>query len=220
MISNKKILTVILFCFTSMTVAASDFNAAIPIVLRNEGKLENDPSDNGGITKYGISLRYIKELIATRPDLMCDYDLNNSKIINDYDIANMSLLEAEKTYKEQFWDKYKIGRIKSQAVATKVFDMSVNMGERRAFKILQEACGKVCGGRPVFYYKVYGTHNLAINGILNDETVEFINGLNEYDQETLMELLKKISFDYYEYIANKHPTYKKFLSGWIRRARE
>ena len=202
-------LILIIFSLISMEAIASGFESAIPIILKHEGKLSDDPSDKGGITKYGISLRYLKQLIASRPDLMSNYDLSHDKIINDYDIANMSIEEARELYRTQFWDKLKIGRINNQRIATKVLDMSVNMGTSRAIKLLQQACGKLSG-----------SNHLAINGTLDNETVGFINELDGKQEKRLLELLRIVSKEYYMYIATKHPTYKRFLAGWLRRGKE
>ena len=38
----------------------SDFNDAIPTVLRHEGGFENDVNDPGGATNFGVSLRWLK----------------------------------------------------------------------------------------------------------------------------------------------------------------
>lgn len=198
-----------LLCAISSYAHASSFNSAIPIILKHEGKLSEDPSDKGGITNYGISLRYVKDLVAHRPDLMSQYDLNHQKVIDDYDIANMTISEAEALYRTQFWDKTRIGYINSQDIATKVFDMSVNMGSSRAIKILQESCGKL-----------HHTNKLAITGMMDDDTLSFINGLNDAEQIGLLKIIRTVSCDYYRYIATRNPAYKRFLKGWLRRAYE
>ena len=38
----------------------SDFESAIPTILRHEGKFEQNAADPGGVTNYGISLRWLK----------------------------------------------------------------------------------------------------------------------------------------------------------------
>ena len=40
----------------------SDFNVAVDFVLENEGGLSENPKDTGGITNFGISLRFLREL--------------------------------------------------------------------------------------------------------------------------------------------------------------
>ena len=188
---------------------SADFNLAIPIVLKHEGKLVNNIHDKGGITNYGISLRFLKSLVRARPDLLAKVDVNHDKIINEHDVIHMPLKEAIDLYQQQFWDKQKLGNIVYQPLATKVFDMSVNMGNQEAVELLQEACNKL-----------YNTHHLGIDGKLGNQTLNTINSLNPKQHQSLLKLLKKVSRDYYQHIAKKHPAYKQFLKGWLKRAEE
>ena len=88
-------------------------------VIQREGgdKITNDPSDPGGLTKYGISKR-------SNPDL---------------DIENLNLFDAITIYKARYWDKSKAEDLKKDLQEI-YFDMVVNAGKRRSVKILQEAC--------------------------------------------------------------------------------
>ena len=91
------------------------FEAAIPVLLHDEGGYVNDPKDPGGETKYGISKRsYPNE-----------------------DIKNLTLERTKEIYRRDFW---RYDAITSQAVATKVFDFAVNMGAKTANRLLQQAC--------------------------------------------------------------------------------
>src|SRR5690606_26803467 len=90
--------------------AATDerFRRAVEVVLAHEGSYVNDPADPGGETKFGISKRQY-------PDL---------------DIASLTREQAVEIYRRDWWDKYGYGRLASPAIATKVFDLSVNVGPR------------------------------------------------------------------------------------------
>ena len=79
------------------------FDMSIETILKHEGGYVNDPDDPGGETNFGISKRqYLK-----------------------IDIASLTIEQAKMLYRQDYW---KYDEIISQPVATKVFDMAVNMG--------------------------------------------------------------------------------------------
>jgi lysozyme family protein len=98
----------------------ADFNLAIPVVLKNEGGLVDNPNDPGGLTKFGISQRAYPNL----------------------DIRNLTVERATEIYHRDFW---KFGGIIDQDFATKLFDSYVNM-EHKAIKIVQNLVGVLQDG--------------------------------------------------------------------------
>lgn len=104
----------------------ADFNIAVAKTLIREGgsKITDDPTDKGGLTKYGISQRaYPKE-----------------------DIRNLSEDRAKELYKRDYWDKVQGDQIKSQNIAEAIFDTAVNMGAGMAVKLAQWAMGMDADG--------------------------------------------------------------------------
>ena len=98
----------------------ADFSLAIPIVLRNEGGLSDDPDDAGGLTNFGISQ-------ASYPNV---------------DIRALTVETASAIYLRDFW---LFGGLVSQAVANKIFDAYVNM-RHAAIKIAQRIAGVTVDG--------------------------------------------------------------------------
>ena len=188
---------------------SSNFEKAIPLVLKHEGKLSDDTDDKGGITKYGISLRFLKGLIKEYPDFLTEFDLNKNQIIDAYDIRHMTISEATDLYRTQWWNKYGYCRIENQLIATKIFDFSVNMGTKKAVKLAQETINKMNLG-------IY----LKVDGIFGQNTINVLNGLNEIGRKRFLQEYVKGAIYFYEYLSKTHPVYKKFLRGWIRRAKE
>jgi len=97
----------------------ADFKNIIDKVLINEGGYVNDPSDNGGETKFGISKRAYPNV----------------------DIKNLTTDQAKDIYKKDYWDKVKGDEISRDSVAYELFDTAVNMGARTASKLAQMVCG-------------------------------------------------------------------------------
>lgn len=187
----------------------ADFNKAIFLVLKHEGKLSDDTDDKGGITKYGISLRFLKGLIKEYPNFLTEFDLSKNQIIDSYDIRHMTISEATDLYRTQWWNKYGYCRVENQLIATKIFDFSVNMGTKKAVKLVQKTINKMNLG-------IY----LKVDGIFGQNTINILNGLNEIGRKRFLQEYVKGAIYFYEYLSKTHPVYKKFLRGWIRRAKE
>ena len=105
-----------------MAVIFSDkFEKAVDYVIKNEGGYVFDEDDPGGETNYGISSR-------SYPNL---------------DIKHLTLKDAKKIYFCDYWHKGRFEEIDDYAVATQLFDLSVNLGIRSAVIVLQRALRSV-----------------------------------------------------------------------------
>lgn len=184
----------------------SQFNLAIPFVLKHEGKLVNNPADPGGITNYGISLRYLSALAQEHPELLSEICLDGKSTVDADDIQRMAVEEAIDLYRREWWDKYGYGNIENQAVANKVFDLSVNIGASEAIKFLQSACCQEAGAG-----------YLVIDGVLGRASINYINRLSMTQQNNLLTSFCDIAADYYRRLVTQHPVYEKFLQGWLNR---
>lgn len=200
-----KIWLAVLLVF-ALPVMASSFDLAIPIVLKHEGLLFSDASDRGGVTKYGISLTYVKLLIKKNPQLLVEIDSNHDNALTGNDIVKLSKAEAINIYKYQWWIPLNFSNINNQKIATKIFDMAVNMGPNEAIELFQESCSA--------FYKTYF---FKIDGTLNKQLVSFVNELNEKESDTLLKMYNKHLEAHYCYLATRHPAYNRFLHGWIKR---
>ena len=164
----------------------AEFGRAINTVLQNEGGYVHDPADAGGETKFGISKRSFP----------------------DVDIKGLSPTTAADIYQRTFWNTHpQLARLDSQAVATKTFDLMVNMGSSRGIKILQSSINRVAGEG--------GT--VHVDGRLGPMTVDRANAV---DERSLLAAMREAAADYYRAIAKAKPSQAKFLRGWLRRAYE
>jgi lysozyme family protein len=156
------------------------FDHIINVILSNEGGYSNNPDDKGGITKFGISSR-------SYPDI---------------DIANLTKEEAKNIYKRDFWDKYLYKSINNLEVATKFFDLSVNMGHSWACILVQRAL-RACG------------KNIIEDGSFGPQTLDAINNVDSTD---LLAASKSEAAGYYRTLAAIDKQDKVFLKGWLNRA--
>lgn len=94
------------------------FEKAVNIVLEREGVLSDDPRDNGGLTKYGISQKAYPAL----------------------DIRNLTREQAVDIYRRDYWNLVR-GDDLPWAFALPLFDCAVNQGPRTAIQMFQAALG-------------------------------------------------------------------------------
>lgn len=158
----------------------SNFEKSITVVLLHEGGWVNNPKDPGGETKYGITKRSYPHL----------------------DIKTLTKSKAKAIYKKDFWAPFNYDQIENDDVATKIFDTSVNMGSKRAFRFAQLAMNHL-------------GHKLKVDGIFGPKSVATINATSS---EAFLKAFRAIQSDYYRRLVAARPTLGVFLRGWLNRA--
>lgn len=169
------------------------FDSAVNVVLEHEGGYSNNPKDPGGETNFGI----------THIDLQAHARELNLPL----DVKELTRVEAEYFYKKVYWDEYNYNAINSLPIATKIFDMAVNMGAHEAHELVQRALG-YCG-----------YSNISVDGVIGVHTLAAINEVTLHGRESdLMDELVNEAKWFYDYLVEEKPTLKKFLNGWLKRA--
>ena len=170
----------------------SSFDLAIPTIIKHEGGFVDHPKDPGGATNWGVSLRYLRSL-----GHIGDFDSDGD--IDADDIRQMPKEFALKLYREQWWDKNHYFRIVDQALATKVFDLAINMGSKQAHKLLQRACWML-------------GQKITDDGVLGNISFKAINAL---DAKKLLIEFKRLAIQFYK-LLNK----PEFIKGWLARVKD
>ena len=173
----------------------SCFNKAVTVILKHEGGFSDHESDPGGATNFGISLRWLRD-----QGLYGDFDDDGDIDIDD--IKAITAETASRIYREKWWNKYHYDRFVDCDIATKVFDMSVNMGSNRAHRILQQSINNIGG-------------NLNIDGIIGPITVKAVN---VDDKEMLLTEIRCEQKRFYLRLIAQRPSLGVFRKGWLRRA--
>jgi len=174
------------------------FHRLIIPTLHREGwdKFTDDPDDPGGATRWGISLR-TAEIHAELFDIDGDGDVDAD------DIEHLDRDTAEDYYLEYVWKPQGCDQIAADAVAAKVLDLSVNMGNTRGAKRIQMALRAV--GRPT-----------AIDGKIGPHT---IGRINEAPTLAMMAAYRSEAAGYYRMItALREKKFSKYIDGWLNRA--
>ena len=111
---------------------SESFDLAWKKTKKHEGGYVNDKDDSGGATNWGISLRFVK---AEGIEL----DIDGDGDIDKDDMKALSEVKAKDIYHKYFWLRNKYDEVSNPEIASKLFDMSVNMGARQAHKLAQRA---------------------------------------------------------------------------------
>lgn len=158
-----------------------NFLDAVAVVLKDEGGYVWDKHDAGGETNFGISKR-------SYPNV---------------DIKNLTRDGAIAIYYKDFWLTGPYGGIADSALACKVFNTSVNAGQSRAIKLLQQAAN------------AQGSH-LTVDGLAGPKTIAAINAMHA---PSVLAAYREAQEAFYLAIIARDPTQAKFKNGWIKRAR-
>lgn len=175
----------------------STFKDAIDFTLDMEGGFVDHASDPGGATNYGVSLRTLRRLEGDRFDR---WDLDFDGDIDADDMRMMTRELAVQFYEDHFWHPL-FEKLEEQSVATKLFDMCVNMGTRQGVKIIQKACN-------------WHMPMVRVDGFIGPKTVSAINSMGD----TLEYFLPAEQAKFYFELVDDRPARSVFLLGWLRRA--
>lgn len=155
----------------------ASFDQAIGVVLAHEGGYVFNPADPGGETNFGISKRAYPNL----------------------DIKNLTEDQAKEVYRRDYW---RYDGITNQDLATKIFDMAVNMGPPTAHRLLQMALNGLGQG-------------VGVDGVFGPQTLAATNGIDP--AALLRELRARAAVRYADIVVGNHAE-RTFLLGWMRRA--
>lgn len=178
----------------------ANFDEAVALVLKNEGLLVKESHDKGGITKYGISLRFLRSLETEK---LREYGIFEFPV--DETIKDLTLDQAKKIYLQEFWNAASFEKIGNQEQANYIFDTAVNMGIAPAIKCVQRAIWAVMKRR-----------EMPDDGILGAMTLAGIQRCGFL----LMPAMRSERAGYYRLTVAHDETQDANLQGWLNRAYE
>lgn len=144
-------------------------------ILKHEGGYSDHAADAGGETRWGIS----------------------KKSYPNMDIAALTIEEAIKIAKRDYWDVLRLDEVADPRIQSKIFDMAFNMGTGRVARIVQVAVG------------------VTVDGIVGDKTLKAVNRMPT--SKLINELVDRHMGRYVDIVIG-NPSQVVFLKGWSRRA--
>lgn len=180
------------------------FNDIMAVVLEHEGfdRISDHPADPGGVTKWGVSLRFLQKLNEVGPDGFAAGDMDKDGDIDADDIRGLTKDQALTVYWSQFWNRYGYGNLQDRIIATKVMDLSVNMGPAWAHTLLQRSAHAVVQSP------------MVEDGVLGPKTMAYANS----GALGIIVALRSEAAGRYRLLAEVNPKNKVFLNGWLARA--
>lgn len=180
------------------------YKRAVTATLKHEGGYVDDPDDPGGVTNWGISLRFARaqgELDADGdgwPDLDVDHDGD----IDADDIRQMSRDQAILAYWGAFWVPGGYEEFPGES-GLKAFDLAVNTGPRQAHRIVQRAL------------RANG-HTLVDDGKLGRKSWDALARVD--DPAAFWIAMRSEAAGFYRTLIAKRPRLAKYKRGWLNRA--
>lgn len=162
-------------------------------ILEREGGYVNHPSDRGGPTKYGVTLKTLSAVLG-RPATI-------------EDVRVLGYDQAATIYRDLFYRQPQIHRLPG-AIQPQIFDMAVNHGPHRAIVYLQRflrECREPVKTDGILGPKTAGAAERVLQRI---GSVAMNNGIAE--------LRKRL----YRQIVQHDPSQNVFINGWLARADE
>jgi lysozyme family protein len=165
----------------------ASFDLFLPIVLRFEGGYVDDPTDPGGETNKGITMKTFQQ---------CSHELLGIDPTSE-NLKNLTDAQAGVIYKTLYWNKIQADSFATQALANIVCDFFVNAGTH-ATKLLQ-----------------HELNNMGAN-VIEDGTIgqASLQALAAFDNVQVYRQYKQGRIGYYQALGQRFP---QFLQGWLNR---
>lgn len=158
------------------------FDKIFKYLLDVEGGYSNDKYDKGGKTKYGI----------------IESEARQHGYIGE--MRYMPLEWAEKIYKKDYYDRFRLAEVNSDKISLSICDWCVNSGTT-GIKKAQVALNNL-------------GFKLVVDGKIGRNTID---ALNEVKEEAFLNMYHALQRRFYHAIVQARPTQKVFLKGWLNR---
>jgi lysozyme family protein len=174
------------------------FEMAFDFVMKNEGELNENPNDSGGISNRGISLRFLREVKETN---LRRYGIFGT--VTEDTIRELTLDQIKLIYRGEFWDGSQLDEIEDSGVRAYIFDMVVNHGISQAIRMVQRGLWAV----------LYDREILRCDGIIGFKTIGYLNSI----AGEILPIIIAIRGEFYRSWVMNSPKDTEFLEGWLNR---
>ncbi len=166
----------------------ASFDLTLPIILKFEGGYVNNPTDPGGETNKGITMRTFQQ---------CSHTLLGLAPTSD-NLKDLTDAQAGIIYRQNYWNPIQGDSFVLQQLADIVCDFYVNAGTH-ATSLLQTVMQK-------------NGASVVVDGSIGPATIQALAAL---PQDVIYAQYKAGRIAYYQQLGMKYP---QFLNGWLARA--
>lgn len=182
---------------------ADNFTIAHKFTAKWEGGESDHPDDGGGLTKYGVSLKFLGGLSGTQSNRDVLERMGIRLPITRQVIYDLTRDQAASLFRWQFWDKLRLGLIPLRP-AVVLYDAAVNSGPAQSVKLAQRGYNRcVAYGQP-----------LVVDGIMGPATRA---AMQLADTDKCLSAMLDAREKFFQTIVDNNPSQQVFLRGWINR---
>ena len=182
------------------------FRQVLAAVLGEEGGLSDTPGDRGGLTNFGVTLRFLVAQGAIDPAIRARFDLNHDGDLDGADIRLLTPEEAGGLYERCLWIRTGYCNLPAP-IDGMLFDQAVNCGVVGANKLLQRAINSL------------SRCPITVDGVLGDQTLIALRVcLRLNSTARVVRAFRQAAMDHYRAICVADPEQLRFLAGWLNRA--
>lgn len=186
-----------------------NFETAFASLMEFEGGLNVSPSDRGGITNFGVSLRFLRRFWDNDPDGYVAV-LGTDGPPTEEQVRTLDKRRAKSVFQYAFWIPLKCDYM-SMDIAREVSDFAYNAGTVLAAKTLQRSLNNIP--------RAACLRRLTTDGIIGERTLARIETVLLLGDDQLLAEFQKRREHFYRRIVERDPTQSIWLRGWLRRAK-
>ena len=181
----------------------NNFSIAHKFTAKWEGGESDHPDDGGGLTKYGVSLKFLGGLSGTQSNRDVLERMGIRLPITRQVIYDLTRDQAASLFRWQFWDKLKLSLIPLRP-AVVLYDAAVNSGPAQSVKLAQRGYNRcVAYGQP-----------LVVDGIMGPATRA---AMQLADTDKCLSAMLDAREKFFQTIVVNNPSQQVFLRGWVNR---
>lgn len=178
--------------------------------MKDEGGYANDPDDIGGETWKGIARKYHPNW----PGWKIVDDLRHTDGFPKNLNANAELEKHVKDfYRDQYWDRMRLGEIAVQEIADQLFNFSINVsnGTVRVIEFLQDVVN-LCNSNQKLY------PDIPVDGLNGARTIQALQAcLAHRPVWMVLWMIRARMTNYHMDRMRESPIKEKWAMGWMKR---
>jgi lysozyme family protein len=180
------------------------FEIANAFTEKWEGALTTNNADRGGITNWGVSLRFLQDYARSNRAYLDSLGVLTPIVYDS--IRLLTKKQAHQIFKRAFWDQPLRLSEFPRLTSIMVYDGAINHGPGNAVRMLQRACNDFQEGE-----------RLVVDGLIGPRTRARTFSLGgAHDRELATNFINHRE-NFFHAIVRNDPSQNVFLRGWLNR---